>query len=91
MTKAWPFAFQLADWVKFDAYWLTTAIQPKNYCGVNICFAQLADWAKSEALAHHAAEEGGKPHTSLGYRLAHKLILSKVFLHDDDKFFDFDV
>jgi len=41
---------------------------------------KLADWAKSEALAHHAAEEGGKPHTSLGYRLAHKLILSKV--HD---------
>ena len=39
---------------------------------------QLADWAKSEALAHHKAEEGGKPHTSLGYRLAHKLILSKV-------------
>ena len=43
-------------------------------------FFQLADWAKSEALAHHAAEEGGKPHTSLGYKLAHKLILSKVFL-----------
>ena len=42
--------------------------------------SQVADWAKSEALAHHAAEEGGKPHTSLGYRLAHKLILSKVFL-----------
>merc|ERR1719341_662711 len=41
---------------------------------------KVADWAKSEALAHHAAEEGGKPHTSLGYRLAHKLILSKV--HD---------
>ena len=41
---------------------------------------KLADWAKSEALAHHAAEEGGKAHTSLGYRLAHKLILSKV--HD---------
>ena len=40
----------------------------------------MADWAKSEALAHHAAEEGGRPHTSLGYRLAHKLILSKVFL-----------
>ena len=40
---------------------------------------KLADWAKSEALAHHAAEEGGKAHTSLGYRLAHKLILSKVF------------
>ena len=41
-------------------------------------FFQLADWAKSEALAHHAAEEGGKPHTSLGYRLAHKIVLSKV-------------
>ena len=41
-------------------------------------FFQIADWAKSEALAHHAAEEGGKPHTSLGYRLARKIVLSKV-------------
>ena len=39
---------------------------------------QLGDWAKSEALAHHAAEEQAVPHTSLGYRLAKRLILSKV-------------
>jgi long-subunit acyl-CoA synthetase (AMP-forming) len=39
---------------------------------------QLGDWAKAQALAHHKAEEGGQPHTSLGYRIAHRLVLSKV-------------
>ena len=41
---------------------------------------QLGDWAKAQSLAHHKAEEQGVPHTSLGYRLASKLVLSKV--HD---------
>ena len=41
---------------------------------------QVGDWAKAQALAHHKAEETGKAHTSLGYRLAHKIVLSKV--HD---------
>lgn len=41
-------------------------------------YLQLGDWAKAEALAHHKAEEQGQPHTSLGYRLAHKIVLSKV-------------
>ena len=46
--------------------------------------SQLVDWAKSEALAHHAAEEGGQPHTSIGYTLAHKLVLSKVLFYHPD-------
>ena len=41
---------------------------------------QVGDWAKAQALAHHKAEEAGMAHTSLGYRLANKIVLSKV--HD---------
>jgi len=41
---------------------------------------KVGDWAKAQALAHHKAEEAGKAHTSIGYRLAHKIVLSKV--HD---------
>jgi len=38
----------------------------------------VMDWAKRQALAHHAAEEKGVPHSSLGYTLAHMLIFSKL-------------
>jgi len=38
----------------------------------------VMDWAKRQALAHHAAEEKGVAHTSLGYTLASKLIFSKL-------------
>ena len=39
---------------------------------------QVGDWAKAQSLAHHAAEEQGVPHSSLGYRFASRVILSKV-------------
>ena len=38
----------------------------------------IVDWAKNQALHHHQQEESGKAHSSLGYTLARKLILSKV-------------
>jgi len=40
----------------------------------------LVDWAKSQAIHHHKMEENGRPHNSIGYQLARKLVFSKV--HD---------
>ena len=47
----------------------------------------IVDWAKNQALHHHQQEESGKPHSSLQYTLARKLILSKVkhFLESSSK------
>ena len=36
------------------------------------------NWAQRQALHHHLQEQHGKPHSSLGYTLAKKMILSKV-------------
>lgn len=38
----------------------------------------LADWAKKEALEHHLRRDGGDPSSRLTYRLAKRLVLSKV-------------
>ena len=38
----------------------------------------VADWAKNQSLHHHKQEESGKPHSSIGYTVAKKLIFSKV-------------
>ena len=39
---------------------------------------KLADWAKKEALAHHMAFDEGIEKPSLKYKLAQKLVLSKI-------------
>ena len=36
------------------------------------------NWAQRQALHHHLQEQHGQPHSSLGYTLAKKLVLSKV-------------
>ena len=36
------------------------------------------NWAQRQALHHHLQEQYGQPHSSLGYTLAKKMILSKV-------------
>lgn len=41
---------------------------------------KVADWAKNQSLHHHKQEESGKPHSSIGYTVAKKLIFSKVGL-----------
>ena len=38
----------------------------------------LVDWARKQSLAHHEREMSGKMDNSLGYRLARKLVLSKI-------------
>ena len=38
----------------------------------------MADWAKGEAVKHHLACDEGRDQPSLGYKLAKKLVLSKV-------------
>merc|ERR1719347_1097447 len=38
----------------------------------------VGDWAKRQALLHHEAEMAGEVHSSLGYTIARKMILSKV-------------
>ena len=40
--------------------------------------ARVFQWAQSQALHHHKQEESGKPHSSLGYSLAQKLVFNKV-------------
>ena len=46
---------------------------------------KIVDWAKNQALNHHKQEESGTPHSSLGYNIARKLILSKVqYIVDKD-------
>ena len=40
----------------------------------------VADWAKNQSLHHHKQEESGKPHSSIGYTVAKKLIFNKVGL-----------
>ena len=40
----------------------------------------IVDWAKKQALVHHKQEESGKPHSSLSYTIAKKLIFNKI--HD---------
>ena len=35
-------------------------------------------WAQSQALHHHKQEEGGRPHSSMGYTLAKMLVFNKV-------------
>ena len=42
----------------------------------------MADWAKGEAVRHHLACDEGRDQPSLGYKLAKKLVLSKVGLQD---------
>ena len=37
------------------------------------------NWAQRQALHHHLQEQHGQPHSSLGYTLAKKLVLSKVW------------
>ena len=39
---------------------------------------KVADWAKKEALAHNLQMNAGKDSKSLSYRLAQKIVLSKV-------------
>ena len=40
--------------------------------------ARVFHWAQRQALHHHKQEESGKPHSSLGYSLAQKLVFNKV-------------
>ena len=39
---------------------------------------KVADWAKKQALAHHLQKDAGIDRKSLGYKLAKKIVLSKV-------------
>ena len=38
----------------------------------------VLNWAQRQALHHHTQEMSGKPHSSLGYRLAQKTVFKKV-------------
>ena len=40
--------------------------------------ARVFGWAQRQALHHHKLEEAGKPHSSLGYSLAQRLVFNKV-------------
>ena len=40
--------------------------------------ARVFHWAQRQALHHHKQEESGKPHSSLGYSLAQKLVFNRV-------------
>ena len=48
---------------------LKTASGPKQ---------KIVNWAMAQSLAHHEREMGGVADNSLGYRLAKKLVLSKI-------------
>jgi len=50
-------------------------IQGANTTGIK---KKIADWAKSQSLHHHQMEMSGKAHTSFGYKLARKLVFSKI-------------
>eukprot|EP00092_Neocalanus_flemingeri_P015406 GFUD01016671.1.p1 GENE.GFUD01016671.1~~GFUD01016671.1.p1 ORF type:complete len:503 (-),score=107.18 GFUD01016671.1:41-1348(-) len=50
-------------------------MQGANTTGIK---KMIGDWAKSQALHHHQMEMSGKAHSSLGYKLARKLVFSKV-------------
>ena len=39
---------------------------------------RVFNWAQRQALHHHLQEQQGQPHSSLGYTLAKKLVLSKI-------------